>query len=194
MTTTATVLTNGSGIGPSAQQGLSTADALRLIKLGRNELVQADGRSIARIFLSQFKGAMVWLLVGATVISAFAGERIGAAAIALILVLNAVVGFLQEFRAEKAVLALKKMTAPRARVLRDGHVVEVAAAEIVTGDVLVLDAGDVVAADGRQALQNLWLLLVVVVSLALQLGIHHVPVIELTRLVRRALQVPSGSV
>ncbi|MDP2342706.1 MAG: cation-translocating P-type ATPase [Deltaproteobacteria bacterium] len=67
----------------------------------------------------------------------------------MILLLNAVVGFLQEFRAEKAVLALKKMTAPRARALRDGHVVELAAAEIVPGDVLALDAGDVVAADGR---------------------------------------------
>ncbi|MDP2344003.1 MAG: cation-translocating P-type ATPase [Deltaproteobacteria bacterium] len=129
--------------------GLSSAEALRLLKLGRNELVQEKGRSLARIFLSQFKGAMVWLLVAATIISAVAGERIDAIAIAVILVLNAVVGFLQEFRAEKAVLALKKMTAARARALRDGHVVEVPAAEIVPGDVLALDAGDVVAADGQ---------------------------------------------
>jgi hypothetical protein len=102
------------------------------------------------VFLArQFKGAMIWLLLGACVISAALGEIADAIAIGAILVLNALVGFFQEYRAERAVLALRAMSAPRARVLRDGHSAVIPAAEVVAGDLLLLEAGDVVAADGR---------------------------------------------
>jgi Ca2+-transporting ATPase len=95
----------------------------------------------------QLTNPFVWLLLVAAVIAAALGELADAIAIGAIVVLNAIVGFFQEYRAERAVLALRAMTAPRARVIRDGHTVAIAAAEIVPGDVLVLDAGDVVAAD-----------------------------------------------
>jgi Ca2+-transporting ATPase len=92
---------------------------------------------------------MIALLAGASALAVVVGEFADSLAIAAILLLNGVVGFAQEYRAERAVLALRSLTAPRARVLRDGHPVTVPAGEVVVGDVLVLEAGDVVAADGR---------------------------------------------
>ena len=131
-------------------EGLTSAEAARLlIEHGPNELRQAKGVSLWRILAGQFSGAMIWLLLGACVLSAALGELLDASAIAVIVVLNAIIGFAQEYRAQRAMSALQAMSAPRARVLRDGHVVTVAAREIVPRDVLVLDAGDVVAADAR---------------------------------------------
>jgi Ca2+-transporting ATPase len=89
------------------------------------------------------------LLVGASVLSAALGELLDAGAIGAIVIVNAVIGFLQEHRAERAVMALRSMTAPRARVMRDGHSVMIPADAIVPGDFLVLEAGDVAAADAR---------------------------------------------
>ncbi len=94
---------------------------------------------------------MTWLLAAAAVLSAIAGEATDAIAIAAILVLNAAVGFFQELRAERAVLALRSLTAPRARVVRDGRAAVIAAAEVVPGDLLLLEAGDLIAADARIA-------------------------------------------
>jgi Ca2+-transporting ATPase len=88
-------------------------------------------------------------LIAACIVSAALGELVDAVAIATIVVLNGFVGFFQEYRAEKAVLALRAMTAPRARVRREGHQVMVPAAEVVVGDLLLLEAGDIVAADAR---------------------------------------------
>jgi len=99
--------------------------------------------------LGQFRGALVRLLLAACFVSALMGEIGDAVAIAAILLLNALVGFRQEFSAERAVLALRALTAPRARVLRDGHSVLLPATEIVPGDVLLLEPGDIVAADAR---------------------------------------------
>ena len=90
---------------------------------------------------------MVAILAVAAMLSAALGDLVDAMAIGTIVLLNAVVGFVQEYRAERAVLALRKMTAPRARVMRDGHVTEVTAVDVVPGDLLLLEAGDVVAAD-----------------------------------------------
>ncbi len=130
--------------------GLTTAEArAALASHGRNEIARAQGPSAAAMFVRQFKGAMVWLLLAATVVSGALGEVADAIAIAVILVLNAVIGFFQEYRAERAVQALRSMTAPHARVLRDGRITDVPAAEVVVGDVLALEAGDVVAADAR---------------------------------------------
>jgi len=130
--------------------GLSVAEAARrLAEEGPNELFRAGPTPRWRVFLQQLRGAMVWLLVGACVISGVLGEVADAIAIGTILLLNAVIGFLQESRAERAVLALRSLTAPRARVMRGGHTVVVPAAEVVRGDRLVLEGGDIVAADAR---------------------------------------------
>jgi Ca2+-transporting ATPase len=127
----------------------STAAQARLAETGPNEIVRQKARSRAALFLAQFASPLVWLLLAACVVSAAVGETVDAVAIVVIVFLNAAVGFLQEARAERALLALRAMTAPRARVVRDGHQVVVAAREVVPGDVLVLEAGDVVAADAR---------------------------------------------
>jgi Ca2+-transporting ATPase len=97
---------------------------------------------------------MVALLVVAALLSAALGDVVDAIAIGTIVILNAAVGFFQEYRAERAVLALRKMTAPRARVMRDGHAAELPAAEVVPGDLLLLEAGDVVAADADLVAAN----------------------------------------
>ncbi len=131
-------------------RGLTSDEArARLAATGPNEIRRVSGPSPLAIFLRQLRGAMVWLLVAACVVSAFLGEAVDAIAIGVILVLNAVVGFLQEYRAERAVDALRAMTAPQARVARDGRVTTIAARDVVPGDVLILEAGDLVAADAR---------------------------------------------
>ncbi|MEO8179766.1 MAG: cation-translocating P-type ATPase [Deltaproteobacteria bacterium] len=130
--------------------GLSTVEAKeRLATQGPNELARAEATSPWLLLLEQFKSPVIWLLLGACVVSAALGEMVDASAIGTIVVLNSLVGFFQEYRAERAVLALRSMTAPRARVLRDGRTAVIAAAEVVPGDLLVLEAGDVVAADAK---------------------------------------------
>ena len=130
--------------------GLSTAEAgQRLAKIGRNEIARRAATSPWRILAGQFKSPLIWLLLAASVLSGVLGELVDAIAIGAILILNALVGFFQEYRAEAAMRALQAMTAPRARVVRDGRLVEIAAAEVVPGDLLALEAGDIVAADAR---------------------------------------------
>ncbi len=130
--------------------GLSAADAARrLAEHGRNELAEGKAISPWTIFLGQFKNLIVWILIVAGVISGLLGEGADAIAILAIVVLNAVIGFYQEFSAEKSIAALRRMAAPRAKVLRDGSVTTVPAAEVVPGDILELEAGDLVAADAR---------------------------------------------
>jgi Ca2+-transporting ATPase len=130
-------------------KGLTSAEAARrLAEHGPNELAREEGPSPWVLVARQFQGAMIWLLLAACGVSVALGEAADAVAIGAIVVLNAAVGFFQEHRAERALLALRAMSAPRARVLRDGHSVVVPAAEVVPGDALLLEAGDVVAADG----------------------------------------------
>ncbi|MBL8020748.1 MAG: cation-translocating P-type ATPase [Leptospirales bacterium] len=129
-------------------EGLSNATAReKLASFGPNTIVHQKKVSALSMLLAQFKGGMFWLLVGAIVISAALGEYIDAIAISIILILNGVIGFFQEYRAERALEALKAMTAPRARVMREGRTITVPAADVVPGDLLVLEAGDIVAAD-----------------------------------------------
>ena len=133
-----------------AARGLTSAEALhRLAEHGHNELQQAAATSPWRILATQFKSPVIWLLLAAAAISGALGEVVDAIAIATILVLNALVGFFQEYRAERAVLALRAMTAPQARVMRDSRPLVVPAKDIVPGDLLLLEGGDVVAADAR---------------------------------------------
>ncbi|MDP2975703.1 MAG: HAD-IC family P-type ATPase [Anaerolineales bacterium] len=138
-----------SQVGSSAT-GLSTQEAAqRLAADGPNELKEGKRISPLQIFLSQFKSLLVWILIAAGVISGVLSEMVDAIAILAIVVLNAVIGFYQEFKAEKSIAALKKLTAPEARVLRDGQVTSIPASGIVVGDILALEAGDLVAADAR---------------------------------------------
>jgi Ca2+-transporting ATPase len=126
----------------------STEAASRLEQHGPNVVDRESTESPFVILFGQFKNPFVWLLLAAAVIAAALGEIVDAIAVGAIVIINALVGFFQEYRAERAVLALRAMTAPRARVLRDGRAVVISAAEVVPGDVVLLDAGDVVAADG----------------------------------------------
>jgi len=132
----------------SALEGLSSTEAARLLEqLGPNDFARQDTGSVWRTLVGQLKGTMFWLLLAAAIVSSLIGEQLDAAAIAAILLINVVVGFVQEFRAEKSIHALRALAAPHARVLRDGHVVDIEAVKVVPGDLLVLEAGDVIAAD-----------------------------------------------
>lgn len=134
----------------SSVRGLDTQEAARrLVVNGRNELAEASPVSPWSIFLGQFKSLIVWILIVAGIISGALGEVVDAVAILAIVVLNAVIGSYQEYSAEKSIAALRRMTAPCAKVVRDGRVVVISASEVVPGDVLELEAGDLVAADAR---------------------------------------------
>ncbi len=130
--------------------GLSgTEAAARLVADGPNELRAERGPGALGMLARQLTGVMPLLLVAAAVTSFLLGDLADAIAIAAILVINALIGFVQEHRAERAITALRAMTAPRATVVRDGHAAQIAAAEVVRGDLLVVEAGDVVAADAE---------------------------------------------
>jgi Ca2+-transporting ATPase len=130
--------------------GLSGAEATRRLKRdGPNELKEGPRVSALQILAVQFKSVMIWILVAAGVVSGLLGEQLDAIAILAIVVLNAAIGFYQEFRAEQSIAALKKMTAPRATVRRDGELVSIPATGVVTGDILALEAGDLIGADAR---------------------------------------------
>ena len=139
------------------KQGLTSQMAAeRLVQKGRNELAETDGKkSLFWRFLAQFDDFMILLLLGAAVVSVvisrLSGENdvLDAVMILGIVVINAALGLFQESKAEKTLEALKKMAAPHARVIRDGIVREISAAEVVPGDLLLLETGDAVCADGR---------------------------------------------
>lgn len=134
----------------STGSGLSSVEAARrLAKDGPNELKEGKPISPVEIFFSQFKSLIIWVLIAAAVISGLLGEQMDAVAILTIVMLNAVIGFYQEFKAEKSIAALKKMTSPRATVQRDGRITSIPALDVVVGDILALEAGDLVAADAR---------------------------------------------
>ncbi|MBF6649776.1 cation-translocating P-type ATPase [Methylobacter sp. BlB1] len=131
-------------------QGLTAEDARRRLERdGPNALRKAKGTSPLMLFLGQFKSLVIWVLIVAAAVSIALGERIDGGAILAIVILNAIIGFFQEYRASKAAAALARLATPKARVIRDGHATVVAAAEIVGGDILLLEAGDLVAADAR---------------------------------------------
>lgn len=134
----------------SSSDGLSAEDAgQRLAADGPNALTEGKRVSPWRILLAQLQSVIIWVLIVAGVISGVLGDAVDAIAILAIVVLNAAIGFYQEYNAERSIAALKEMTAPHARVRRDGEVVSIAASDVVVGDVLELEAGDLVAADAR---------------------------------------------
>ncbi len=138
------------------EKGLSTEEAERRLKeFGPNELVEKKKVSPLQIFLGQFKDIFVIMLLFAMSVSLIiaitrdAGEFVDAATIGAIIFLNAIVGFVQEYRSEKAMEAMKQLTAPKARVLRDGKETLIPSKEVVPGDVVLLEAGDRIPADAR---------------------------------------------
>ncbi len=132
------------------QQGLSTLNAKnKLEEIGPNELVEAKRKSITNILLSQFKDVMILILLIAALISGIVGDLVDAIAIIFILVVNALIGFVQEYRAEKEMQALKKMATTQAKVFRDGHITQLSSIELVPGDLILFEAGNAVPADIR---------------------------------------------
>jgi Ca2+-transporting ATPase len=131
-------------------RGLTLQEASRrLAQYGLNELTQEEKASPWRLFLNQFTNILVVILIVATVLSAFVGEYADAGIILVIIVFCALLGFVQEYRAERALDALKGMLTPLITVLRDGEEREIPSKELVPGDVLVLEAGDRIPADAR---------------------------------------------
>lgn len=138
------------GLGSSSENGLKpSAVADRLEKHGFNELSEGAKISPILLFLNQFKDFMVLILMGATLISGLLGEYLDAITIIAIIVINAVLGFMQEFRAERSLRALKELSAPSAKVIRGGQLITVTAKELVTGDIVYLESGDRIPADVR---------------------------------------------
>ncbi len=134
----------------SSPEGLSPAEAqARLAQVGQNKLKEGKRKSVFAIFLAQFADFMIWVLIAAAVISAFLGEWVDCGIILFVVILNAVMGTVQESRAEAALEALKNMVAPMARVVRDGVLHIVPAALLVPGDVVLIEAGDLIPADIR---------------------------------------------
>ncbi len=130
--------------------GLSSDQAIRrLAEGGPNELPEAPRASLLKRVLEQLKGFVVLLLIAASLVSALLGDLVEAAAIMAIVVLNAILGVVQEGKAEEALASLRRMAAPEARVLRGGHRITVPARDLVPGDVVLLEAGNNVPADLR---------------------------------------------
>jgi Ca2+-transporting ATPase len=131
-------------------RGLSKSEASqRLRQHGPNTLAESKGRSALSIMLAQFKSLIVVLLIAATVVAFALGDRIEAIAILVVIVLNAAIGFLTEWKAEKTLSALQKQSVAVAHVIREGTQIEIPAAGLVPGDLIVLAAGARVPADGR---------------------------------------------
>ena len=133
-----------------AARGIPAAEAgRRLAEHGHNELVEKPRPGFFALLLDQFKDFLVLILIAAAIISIVLGEYVDAGAIILIVILNAVIGVIQESKAEEALAALKKMAAPEAHVVRDGATLAVPARELVPGDVVLLEAGNYIPADVR---------------------------------------------
>ncbi|TBL78325.1 calcium-translocating P-type ATPase, SERCA-type [Paenibacillus thalictri] len=131
-------------------QGLSVEEGLRRQEQhGLNELSEGDKVSPVTLFLNQFKDFMVLVLMGATLISGLLGEYLDAITIVAIIVMNGVLGFIQEFRAERSLRALKELSAPHAKVIRGASLTQIPARELVPGDIVLLESGDRIPADIR---------------------------------------------
>ncbi|MCD6109626.1 cation-transporting P-type ATPase [bacterium] len=134
----------------TSKDGLSQKEAtFRLKKYGSNELKAKKKAPLWVYFLTEFTDLMVLILIFAAVVAGFVGEERDAIVIMFIVFLNAIIGFVQKFKAEKAIEALKKLVAPTARVIRDGKEMQVDAKTVVAGDILILMEGDRIPADAR---------------------------------------------
>ena len=131
-------------------RGLTTREAEKRIQTyGYNELKHKKNKSAILIFLSQFNDFIVWVLIVATVISGIMGDKADAVTILIIVFVNAILGFVQEFKTEKSLEALQELAAPTCKVIRDGSLKVITSRELTLGDVVVVDAGDRIPADGK---------------------------------------------
>ncbi|MCX8189581.1 MAG: HAD-IC family P-type ATPase, partial [Nitrososphaeria archaeon] len=134
----------------TTKEGLSEGEAKRRLTIyGFNEIIREKATPAWKIFIEQFKNILIILLIAATGFSLFIGEVLDAIVIFAIVIASAVLGFVQEYRSEKAVQLLKKLAAPSATVIREGREKVLSSREIVPGDIAVLRAGDRVPADIR---------------------------------------------
>jgi len=134
----------------NAEAGLSADEAAkRLREIGPNKLAEAAPDPMWKKFAAQFKELVIWILIAAAIISGVMGEWIDTVAILAIVLLNAILGFVQEEKAGRALAALQKLSSPEAKVFRAGALMHVPAAEIIPGDILDLEAGDYISADAR---------------------------------------------
>ena len=134
----------------SGADGLeSSLAASRLAESGLNQLVSGEKKTFLSIFLSQFSDLMIWVLIGAAAISGLLGEWVDASIILTVVILNAILGTVQESKAEAALDALQEMAAPTAQVMRGGVLQEIAATELVVGDLVLIEAGNSIPADLR---------------------------------------------
>jgi len=130
--------------------GLTTTEARqRLATVGPNELPEPAPPSPLKIFLGQFSSLIIWVLIGAAAVSGLLDDWIDAGAILAIVLLNAILGFTQEFRAEQSLAALRRLSIATARVIRGGTLQSIPARELVQGDLIQIEAGDRIPADCR---------------------------------------------
>ena len=134
----------------SSEDGLTAAQAAeRLEQYGPNELREEGRKSVLGIFLEQYADFLVIILILAAAVSAFLGDLESTIVILAVITMNAILGTVQTVKATASLDSLRQMSAPTAKVLRDGHIVQIPGREVVPGDVVVLEAGDAVCADGR---------------------------------------------
>lgn len=118
-------------------------------KFGPNELVEGKKKTTLQIFLEQYKDFLVIILIAAAIVSGFLGDAESAIVILIVITINAILGTVQTVKAEQSLASLKKLSGPEAKILRDGSVVPIPSAEVTVGDIVMLDAGDYIPADGR---------------------------------------------
>jgi len=134
----------------ASPQGLSTAEAKkRLAADGANSLTEEKRKGVLRVFLEQFADFMIIILIGAAILSLLTDNAESAIVILVVITLNAVLGTVQHFKAQKSLDSLQAMSSPTAKVMRDGQTQIIPAAEIVKGDIVLIEAGDIIPADGR---------------------------------------------
>ena len=130
--------------------GLSSDKAKELLeKNGKNILQESKKKSVLQVFLSQFADLLVIILIVAAIISIFSGNLESTIVIFAVIVLNAILGTVQHVKAEKSLESLKSLSSPSAKVIRDGMKIEIDSTDGVEGDIIVLEAGDLIVADGR---------------------------------------------
>ena len=137
-------------LGTEAKKGLTEVQVLeRLKRHGKNELPKPKTHSIFLIFFRQFSSPLIWMLLLGSLIAGFLGEWIQMSAVLAIVFVNALIGFFQEFSAEKSFQALKQLCTPKSTVIREGKINKISSSQIVPGDIVILETGDYVPADGR---------------------------------------------
>ena len=134
----------------TTQHGLSSiASEEKLLEVGLNVLEEGKKKNILNVFISQFKDLMILILLAAAVISGIIGDITDSIVILLIVLVNSLIGFIQEFKAEKAMKALKNIAVSQAHVLREGKKIFLPATKLVPGDIVIMEAGNAVPADLR---------------------------------------------